>query len=101
MPLHDMKCENLTCQYEYEVFLWINEEIPTQCPKCEQNTLIRLYGVPINPEIKTVGMFAEKNSRDFSEQTKKDLDNKYRSKNNQRQLLDKGGWSVQYENKNK
>jgi putative FmdB family regulatory protein len=96
MPLHDFECSNLECKHTYEDLIYFNEPIPTICPKCGQNTLIKLFGLPINPEVKTVGSLADKNSAKFTEAQKKAITERYDIKKNQQKMLNNRGWRTRY-----
>lgn len=64
MPLYDFMCNK--CNHTQELFLGMNEQRPTICPKCNQETLVRVFntfsiGIDIK-QPKTIGELADKNT---------------------------------------
>lgn len=48
MPIYEYECdkEKGGCGYKFDELQSLNEEPKKVCPKCEMNTLKKLFGVP-------------------------------------------------------
>jgi len=44
MPTYDYKCKNNECQHIFEEFQSIKDDPLKVCPKCSNNSLVRLIG---------------------------------------------------------
>lgn len=63
MPTYEYKCNN--CGFELEVFQGLKDPVKKKCQNCNKNKLERLISscVGFVKEIKTLGQFAEKNTK--------------------------------------
>lgn len=81
MPTYDFSCED--CKHTFEEVMSMSAYcIPTKCPKCDKNTVIRIYTDPISNIIRgdhqiTLGELAERNNERFSDDKKIALHKKH------------------------
>lgn len=83
MPTYDYMCDNCGQELELQHSMFIDPV--TECPSCLQNTLKRCVGIPrvyIKPsdDSCTLGLLADRNMERFSDDQKKHLANKHKTK---------------------
>ncbi len=83
MPFYDYYCEN--CKYEFEAQHSMLADPLTECPKCLQHTLKRGINIPhvyVCPgdDNCSLGLLADRNSKRFSDDQKKMLKEKHKTK---------------------
>jgi putative FmdB family regulatory protein len=64
MPLIPYQCDN--CEHYFEITQGYTEKRKKKCPQCHKNKLRQVYCAPYIPqELKSLGMVAEKNTREM------------------------------------
>jgi len=84
MPLYDYFCDD--CKHEEEVFQHMVDDPDTICPECGSDTWHRVIGAPMLIQVHgsggttTIGALADKNAARMSDEEKKHLNEKHKTK---------------------